>query len=208
MLPLPAWIADFRPPVLPHEDRASAYYSYLVRAIGAIDERMNGALYRGGRLDQRFGGAELVVPGYRRKELPPVELWPNFIPALAMTMLVRQGMVLLGHGPLQVVATYRPEGGAAKSLHKVNRAIDLSPVHKTQAACQALVRVATWVYQQHEHLQVGVGTYGPYTDRSTLIHIDACGRKGRKSWRQIKGVSVGSAVRGQPPVLLGMPAGG
>jgi len=202
--PLPAWVASYRP----SPDPGEFYYHYLVRVLGELDRKLAGALYAGGSLTSRFGAAELAVPGYRRKDIPHPEMWPNFVPVLAMTMLVRQAMVLQGFGPLRVVATYRPIGGAAKSLHKVNRAIDLSPLKKTEAACRALVRAATWVYQQHEHLQVGVGTYGPYTDRSTLIHIDVAGRKSRKSWRQIKGVSVGSAVRGQPAVHLETPAGG
>lgn len=204
MQPLPAWIADVRPPVLAGE----GYYPYLLRAMGDIDGRMGGSLYAGGSLQLRFAERELVVPGYRRKELPPVGLWPNILPALAAVLLVRQGMVQLGHGPLQVVATYRPQGGAAKSLHKGNRAIDISPLHKTSGACQALMLCARWVYQQHAHLAVGVGTYGPYTDRTALMHVDLCGRAGRKSWRHNGGVSVGSAVRGKPAVDLETPAGG
>ena len=199
MQPLPAWIADFRPDPSPGE----AYYRYLLRAMEEIDTRLGWALFADGPMSLRFKEDELVVPGYYRKQPPPPELFPNLVVPMAMTMLVRQGMKSLGFGPLSVVATYRPSGGAAKSLHKVNRAIDLSPAKKTKAACQALMLCARWVYQKHEHLAIGVGTYGPHMDRTTLLHIDVCGRKGRKSWRHHKGASVTSAVRGQALVLLG-----
>lgn len=204
MQPLPAWIADFRLAPEPGE----RYYPYLIRSLEALDTALGGALFLDGHLLTKFFERELVVPGYYRKAPPPVELYPNFVPTLALAMLVRHGMVMQGFGPLQVIATYRPIKGATNSLHKVNRAIDLSPVKKTPAACRALMQCARWAYQQHGHLAVGVGTYGAHIDRTTLIHLDICGRKGRKSWRHLHGVSVASAVRGKPAALAETPSGG
>lgn len=195
MIPLPEWTADFRPAVAPGEP----YQDYLERAIEDLDAGLSGRLLQGAPLSRWFGHGELVVHGYKRKMDPPPELMPNFVLPLALAMLLRQTMVAQGFGPLIVVATYRPTGGAKSSAHKVNAAIDVKPIKLTRAACRALMVGAGWIYRTHEHLRVAVGTYGPHMDRTTLVHLDAGVRKRRTSWRQIKGKSTTSAIPSLPP---------
>lgn len=193
--PLPAWVADFKIVPTAHE----GYYSYLERAIGMLDHDLGGRLLEGATLAERFAAGELIVPQYRAKREPPGSLFPNLVTPLALALLLRQTMVAQGFGPLVVVATYRPAGGAGKSRHKVNAALDLKPARLTRAACRAMMVGAAWIYRTHAHLQVGVGTYGPHTDRTTLVHLDAGQRPARTSWRQIKGVPVATAIPHQLP---------
>lgn len=195
MIPLPDWTATYRPAPVPGE----SYQGYLFRAIEDLDAGLAGQLLQNAPLERYFGHGELVVPGYARKMEPPRELFAGFVLPLALALLLRQTQVAQGHGPLVVVATYRPTGGAAKSKHKVNAAIDLKPAKLTRAACRALMVGAGWIYRQHPHLCVGVGTYGPHMDRTALVHIDAGVRKRRTSWRQIHGVPTTSAIPTLPP---------
>lgn len=187
--PLPV-LLDF---TLPDPSSSETYYDYLQRALHELDA-LGCDLFRDGPLDQLFLRGELVVPGYYRKLPPPREFYKNFVLPLALTLKLRQTQVDLGFGPLVVVATYRPSSGAGKSRHKVNAAIDVKPPKLTRAACRALMRGAGWVYRHHAHLQVGVGSYGPHMDRTTLVHIDAGQRTRRTSWRHVAGVSVETAV--------------
>jgi hypothetical protein len=193
--PLPEWTADYRPAVAPGE----SYQDYLERAIEDLDAGLSSQLLRGAPLARYFGFGELVVPSYRAKREPPPELFPGLVLPLALAIMLRHTQVELGHGPLIVVATFRPEGGASRSTHKLNAAIDVKPPKLTRAACRALMVGAGWLYRTHAHLNVGIGTYGPSMDRTSLVHIDAGARKRRTSWRQIKGVSVTSAVPWLPP---------
>ena len=195
VIPLPDWTTTYRPAPAPGE----SYQDYLHRAIDDLDAGMGGQLLQGATLERYFGHGELVVPGYRRKMDPPRELFSGLVLPFALAILLRHTQVIQGQGPLLVVATYRPLGGATKSKHKVNAAIDVRPPKLTRAACRALMVGAGWVYRQHPHLCVGVGTYGPHMDRTTLVHIDAGARKRRTSWRQIKGVSTTSAITALPP---------
>lgn len=192
--PLPLWAADFRVAAEPGE----ALFPYLERALVLLDTRLDGRLLQGAALAERFGPGELVVPSYRAKREVPPGLHPNLVLPLALALLLRQAMVAQGFGPLQVVAVYRPEGGARASAHKAAAAIDLKPPRLTRAACRALMVAAAWIWRTHAHLNVGVGTYGPYTDRTTLVHLDAGVRKTRKCWRHIKGRPVTPAVNNQP----------
>lgn len=186
--PLPA---DLKPPSDPKD--GELYYDYLQRALADL-EAQGCQLFRDGSLGELFRRGELVVPSYYRKLPPPVDMYKNFVLPLALTLKLRQTQVDLGFGPLRVIATYRPSSGAGKSRHKVNAAIDVSPSRNTRAACTALMLGAGWIYRHHAHLCVGVGSYGPHKDRTTLVHIDAGQRAHRTSWRQIKGVSVSTAV--------------
>lgn len=193
--PLPLWAADFHVPVLDGE----TCYPYLERAIGLLDARLEGRLLEGQPLRERFGAGELIVPSYRAKRDPPRALYPNLVLPLALALLLRQAMVAQGFGPLLVVAVYRPDSKAKRSRHKLAAAIDLRPPRLTRAACRALMVGAAWIWRTHAHLRVGVGSYGPYTDRSALVHLDAGQRVRRTSWRQIKGKPVATAIPHQPP---------
>lgn len=195
MIPLPEWTATYRPAPAPGE----SYQDYLHRAIDDLDAGLAGQLLRGATLKRYFEHGELVVPGYKRKMEPPPELFAGLVLPLALALLLRQTQVAQGQGPLIVVATYRPNGGAKNSKHKVNAAIDVKPPRLTRAACRALMVGAGWIYRQHQHLNVGVGTYGPHMDRIALVHIDAGVRKRRTSWRQIHGVPTTSAIPTLPP---------
>ena len=195
MIPLPDWTASYRPAVEPGE----SYQDYLERAIGDLDAQLSGQLLQGEPLRRYFGHGELVVPSYRAKKEPPPELFPALVLPLACTLLLRQTQVEQGHGPLIVVATFRPSGGAEFSAHKVNAAIDVRPPELTNSACRALMIGAGWIYRTHQHLNVGVGTYGPFKDRTTLVHIDAGARAARVSWRHSGGKPVASAIPKLPP---------
>lgn len=192
--PLPMWAADFRVALEPGE----ACYPYLERALGQLDARLDGRLLEGLPLARRFAAAELLVPAYRAKREPPPDLVPNLVLPLALALLLRQAMVAQGFGPLIVVAVYRPEGGAKASAHKRAAAIDLKPARLTPSACRAIMIAAAWIWRTHAHLNVGVGTYGRYTDRTNIVHIDAGARKARKCWRHVLGRSVTPAVNNQP----------
>lgn len=195
MIPLPDWTATYRPAPAPGE----SYQDYLGRALEDLDAGMAGQLLHGAPLERYFGHREIVVPDYHGKREPPREMFPSFVLPFALAILLRHTQVIQGQGPLLVVATYRPEGGAKKSKHKVNAAIDVKPPKLTRAACRALMVGAGWIYRQHPHLCVGVGTYGPHMDRTALVHIDAGVRKRRTSWRQIHGVPTSSAIPTLPP---------
>lgn len=195
MIPLPEWTADFHPAPAPGE----LYQDYIDRAINDLDAGLSGRLLQGAPLSRWFEHDELVVPGYKRQMEPPPELFSGLVLPLALALLLRQTMVYQGFGPLTVVATYRPIGGAKSSAHKRNAAIDVKPAKLTRAACRAIMVGAGWIYRTHPHLRVGVGTYGPHMDRTTLVHLDAGVRKRRTSWRRIKGVSTTSAIPGLPP---------
>lgn len=193
--PLPEWTATYRPAVAPGE----SYQAFLERSIDQLDAQMKGGLLQGADLARYFGHDELVVPSYRGKRRPPPELWPGLVFPLALALLLRQTQVCLGHGPLLVVATYRPEGGAPRSKHKINAAIDLRPVNQTRAAATALMVGAAWIWRTHEHLQVGVGTYGSRMDRTGLVHLDACARPSRQTWRYDGDDHLEPAIPHQPP---------
>lgn len=193
--PLPDWTSTYRPAVEPGE----LYYRYLARALAGLDLATDGQVLGGQPLPRYFGEAELVVPGSYRKLAPPRELWPNMVLPLALALLLRQTMVAQGFGPLIVVATFRPGSGAGKSRHKVNAAIDLKPPKLTSGPCRAIMNGAAWLWRTHAHLNVGIGTYGPHMDRTTLVHIDAGQRARRTCWRQVKGVSTTPAVSQLPP---------
>lgn len=195
--PLPALAADWRP----ESPRAGeGYYEFLEAELADLDLAVGGHIFAGGPLRQRFGAGELIVPGYRRKEEPPRELWGAMVVPLALVMLARQCMAMVTDDPrLRVVATYRPRGGAARSTHKVNAAIDVSPLVKTASSMRTLMIAAAWVWRHHAHLRVGVGTYGASSERTALAHIDAGVRKRRVCWRQLGGDSVSPAVDKQGP---------
>lgn len=128
-----------------------------------------------------FAYDEIVKPtrGYQRRAMPPDRLHRNIIPALRLAHDLRERMIKVGASGLAVVAVYRPEGGAARSAHKWNRAIDLQLLSRDIDANPDLPRLMLaqaaelWAQQLAAGADIGVGTYGPpgrlYTRR---VHID------------------------------------
>lgn len=125
-------------------------------------------------LSPGFGFRELVNHTYNQM-LPPKRLWHRVIPCLQFGNVLRSRM-MARHGArgLLLHAAYRPKGGAASSLHKVNGAIDydlfpgdysLAPQFATE-----LVRLFCEVSVEDS---CGLGLYGRHGSCATIRgHID------------------------------------
>lgn len=140
-------------------------------------------LEREGLLGRGFEYGEIVQPGNRRKREPPEKLWANMIPTLRLAIDLRERMVKLGASGLVIAAAYRPEGGARRSAHKWNRALDLDllsgdVVEKPELA-GCFLRQAASLFEQHiGDSDIGVGTYGaPGRFSTRRVHIDLGHRK-------------------------------
>ena len=120
-----------------------------------------------------FALGELVQLGSPRRAEPPRELWRHMVPTLALAIELRARMVALGARGLEVHAAYRPEGGAADSLHKHNAALDLDLLPGDDHLMRRYVVVAALLWRQHRHLACGVGTYARAGSGMTRrVHID------------------------------------
>lgn len=126
-----------------------------------------------GLLGKGFAFREIVKPDSPRHALPPAELWHRMVPTLALAHVVREAMKDRGARGLRIAAAYRPAGGEADSVHKVNGALDLDLLPGDGMLADELAEVVAEVWAAHRHLEMGAGTYAPdgrlWTNR---VHID------------------------------------
>lgn len=125
-------------------------------------------------LRRGFSVAELVR-GTRRLDAPPPELWPNMVPTLLLAIELRTRMVER-HGArgLRVNAAFRRSGGAPRSRHKSNRALDLDLLEGDRhlAAVYYEEAVRLWC-EVGEEFEAGLGLYCPHNKlRGIRVHLD------------------------------------
>lgn len=126
-----------------------------------------------------FTYAELVNPSKHNKQLPPESLQPNIGPALILANTLRARMLerfptLAG---IKLAAAYRPKGGASKSQHKFNRALDLdlfpADYDKTGAWYEEAVRLWCETGGAEGTFAMGLGLYcGPRSTGGIRVHVD------------------------------------
>lgn len=129
-----------------------------------------------GLLGGGIGYVELVRPRDPRHLLPLMSLWPKMIPALAAAHWLRSEVINAGGHGLVIHAAHRVAGGAAKSKHIVNAALDLDLLQRDYDAGlgEQWLEAAARFYKRHGHLKIGIGSYHPKGTRSTRrVHVDA-----------------------------------
>ena len=146
-----------------HAADADAYLTYL-RQHGVDRVLPPQQILRSGRRWRRCGAEEFAVP--------PQQHWPAMIPTLRLVRDLRADGVL---GPAAVGSVYRDpalnrcEGGAERSKHTVNAALDFD----LTAPDDALRRTLCDYWRTHGRAQrFGLGFYA-----NDAIHIDTAGHR-------------------------------
>jgi uncharacterized protein YcbK (DUF882 family) len=136
-------------------------------------------------LGHGFAYTELVSwKGLHRKRMPPRYMWDRIIPAMQFANALRWHMVAAGARGLNIVAAYRPIGGAKYSQHKYNRALDLDLLRGDYHLATEYYRVAAGLYESvlADGFRAGLGFYcGPTATGGIRVHIDV-GRSRSSSW--------------------------
>lgn len=134
-------------------------------------------------LGHGFSYGELVRPRYRdlrgRFRPPPSHFWDRMVPTLAAANDLRRVLCnpeaddppLKG---LRVAAAYRPSGGASRSQHKFNAALDLDLVRGDARHARRFYIEAVRLWCEYGRaLKMGLGLYCSSRARSGLrVHID------------------------------------
>jgi len=141
-------------------------------------------------LGHGFGYREIVKPRWRdwrgRFRYPPRELWPWMVRAMRAANELRRRWVAMGGTGLRVAAAYRPKGGAKRSAHKRNGALDLDLLADDQTpenkeAWYELL-VSFWL-EQGPVRDLGLGLYcSPIRIGGIRGHVDACGYRTWQHW--------------------------
>ncbi len=159
-------------------------------------------------LGRGFSYRELVRPFYGdvrgRFREPPRNVWHRMVPTLAVANDLRRrlcdgtGDELALRG-LRVAAAYRPSGGAPRSQHKVNAALDLDLLPGDIEHAERFYRCAVQLWCEYgKTLKMGLGLYCSSRSRGGIrVHVDTGFRC--RTW-QIRG---GRSIR--PYVHLGRP---
>lgn len=130
-----------------------------------------------------FGYSE-IVKGSRRFLMPRSSVWMNILPALALAHLLRARMIEAGGHGLAIHAAHRMEGGAPRSKHRLNAALDLDILSSDYDLAGEWLRVGARVWNDHAHLKIGMGSYHPEgTDGTRRLHVDAKVRWRRAVWQ-------------------------
>lgn len=148
-------------------------------------ETLDAYLFRHGC--PHFSAFELTrLPRWARNVEPMREDWPNIIPTLRLTEILRHE---IGADPLLVLSGYRPRrynaaiGGAKGSLHPAFRSLQLGlDVENTASEAQQrqLHEVAARLFAFYgQALKIGLGFYSP--KRGTQITIDT--GYGLRTWQ-------------------------
>ena len=142
-------------------------------------DRYRALLSRADLLGHGFAVGELVKPADRRHVLPPNEHVARMIPSLRLANELRARMVK-DHGirGLRVNAAYRPKGGAGRSAHKVNAALDLDLLPGDYGKIQAYYETAVRLWcEEGVDLEMGLGLYCRAGGRGGIrVHLDTGGR--------------------------------
>ncbi len=149
------------------------------------DETYQGYLVRLDMLGHGFSYSELVSRWSYRKRPPPRDRWHNLVLTLAAANEFRARCRAAGAADgLSVAATYRPIGGARRSQHKTNRAIDLDRIGGGGPAYFAEA-VRFWCeYGRRLDMGLGLYTWGSKSKGGIRVHIDT--GYGVRSWHGIR----------------------
>jgi hypothetical protein len=137
-----------------------------------------------------FRPEELVSPGYANRALPAPKFYNRIIEPLIVANLLRNRMIARGARGLNVHAAYRATGGAARSAHKVNEALDLDLLPadvklfrgrgENLREIYAEESVILWMEYGAQY-NIGLGHYGARGSLATFrCHIDTTGCR---SWQ-------------------------
>lgn len=133
-----------------------------------------------------FAFHEIVRFGSRTKGIPPHSMWRSMIRPLQFANELRAVMVEK-HGAkgLRVNAAYRPNGGAARSMHKRNRALDLDLLPGDYGLTHVYYDEAVTLWCKYGHDEaLGLGIYCPKDACNGIrIHIDAGGYAKSRHWQ-------------------------
>lgn len=163
----------------------------LATYAGRQDDRdtYKSFLDRLGLIGHGFGYGEIVRPGSHRKDNPPRRLWDGFVPTFALAHELRARLLALTDARgLNVAATFRPRGGAAGSLHKKNKAIDLDLLSVDRGFAVDFYRVAVELWcAWGDVLDIGLGLYCAKGQAGGMrAHIDTGYRC--RTWQKLGGV--------------------
>lgn len=121
---------------------------------------------------RHFSGRELAAQAWRvrgvtRNSLPPEKLWKNILPTLRVVDLVREDLGV----PLKVTSAYRSPaynkavGGASRSQHLRNNALDLIP----KGVSPQKLFDALYIARESGLFVGGLGLY------NSFVHVDTRG---------------------------------
>ena len=129
-----------------------------------------------------FRGRELVQGGNPRKAMPPKAMWQRMEEVLVLANVLRMAVISRGATGLTVRAAYRPHGGAPKSAHKMNCALDLDLMPSDVTRCKAEGIDLRAAYAEEAvrvwcsigaASRMGLGLYGPAGREWTWrVHLD------------------------------------
>jgi len=144
-------------------------------------------------LGKGFAIGELVKPGNRRLTLPPSRLMANMLPTLELANELRRRCLAadVGISGLRVHAAYRPSGGASRSKHLSNAALDLDLKREEYAAAGAFNEIAALLWRElGDELTIGLGFYCRAGGRSIRAHLDAAKRTRATTWQMSGGAYI------------------
>ncbi|MGH1340090.1 MAG: hypothetical protein ACRBN8_00960 [Nannocystales bacterium] len=150
-------------------------------------------------LERGFSYRELVRPRIRdlrgRHLEPPREIWGRMAPTLALANELRGRLRKPASGydgvrGLRVAAAYRPRGGARRSQHKSNAALDLDLLPGDRASTRRLYEVAVRLWCEYgSSMKMGLGLYCPAGARGGIrVHLDTGFRC--RTWQISRGRSI------------------
>lgn len=122
-----------------------------------------------GVMGQGFNAGELVR-GTRRLDDPPIKFWPNMPPTLVLVIELRRRMIERhkAHG-LRIQAAYRATGGAKRSRHKSNRALDADLLSQDRHLAEEYYMESTILWcEVGEAFEAGLGLYCPAGRRAGI----------------------------------------
>lgn len=150
-------------------------------------------------LDRGFSYGELVRPRFRdlrgRYREPPRETWGRMAPTLALANELRGRLRKPKDGQegvrgLRVAAAYRPTGGARRSQHKFNAALDLDLLPGDRTATRRFYEAAVRLWCEFGvPMKMGLGLYCPAGARGGIrVHLDTGFRC--RTWQISRGRSI------------------
>jgi hypothetical protein len=134
-------------------------------------------------LGHGFSYKELVRPRYRdfrgRFRPPPSHFWARMVPTLAAANDLRRIVCnpdgnIPPVGGLRIAAAFRPKGGAGRSQHKFNAALDLDLLPTDAGQARRFYREAVKLWSEYGRpLKMGLGLYCSSRSRGGIrVHID------------------------------------
>ena len=115
-----------------------------------------------------------IVNGNRTHRMPPRSMWSRMVRPLQIANVLRSIMITRGAKGLLVNAAYRPEGGAATSQHKYNRALDLDLFPSDYDLAPEFATEAVNLFCLNAPYEsLGLGLYGRLKSCATIrVHLD------------------------------------